>query len=422
MAVTFMEQFLIKLSVKLTMGVLNSLTKRLQEAIMGTPAEKAVERSLQAGLGVFVDFATKVDNKVEKKHIQDIFEKFFNHDDVRAELAGMLRGKDLDMVELAFLFTKAGYDAETMPDLDFEDGMKKFQEAFLEATRQEESLQGLIQTDHIVKLTRIQQEMLHEVKDERSDKIKPQNALDIYLDNIADKYRYMPMRGIDKRSADPSDDKEQMNLVQVYVKLNTKSQVKVKQKKRENKTRPLSALEAAVENKNLVILGDPGSGKSTFVNHLCFCVAKRNFDNIAHWPESKKEIIPIPIVLRDFAVSIKELAGRSVLAKPNHLWDFIATWLKEQNMEDVKDTLKKALFDGRALVLMDGLDEIPTKDQRVFVRDAVFEFAKSYKKSHFLVTCRVLSYEDKKVQIKSFVAHELDSFNEEQIKSFIHSW
>lgn len=34
--------------------------------------------------------------------------------------------------------------------------------------------------------------------------------------------------------------------------------------------RPLAALEAAAQQEYLVLLGDPGSGKSIFVNHLTY--------------------------------------------------------------------------------------------------------------------------------------------------------
>ena len=166
-AVTFFEVFFTKLAVKLTAGVLGSAIKRLQVAIMGTLAEKAVKRSLEAGLAVFLTLvATIIDNnnKDEKKHLEDIFEKFFDHDDVRAELAGMLRGKTLDIEELAILFKDAGYDGETIPGLDFEQGMRKFHGAFLMAARQEPDLQRLIQTDNISVMTGLQPQILEELR------------------------------------------------------------------------------------------------------------------------------------------------------------------------------------------------------------------------------------------------------------------
>ena len=55
--------------------------------------------------------------------------------------------------------------------------------------------------------------------------------------------------------------------------------------------------------------------------------------------------------------------------------------------------VQKQLEAGQAIVLLDGLDEVPTQAQRVFVRDAVRAFIDCYGQSRFLITCRVLSYQ-----------------------------
>ena len=68
-----------------------------------------------------------------------------------------------------------------------------------------------------------------------------------------------------------------------------------------------------------------------------------------------------------------------------------------KNLGNVCEIFERRLNSGRAIVLLDGLDEIAENERRTFVRDAVEEFAKRYQKSRFVVTCRVLSYQDQKV-------------------------
>ena len=48
---------------------------------------------------------------------------------------------------------------------------------------------------------------------------------------------------------------------------------------------------------------------------------------------------------------------------------------------------------GKLLLLLDGLDEVPTVAQRIFVRDAVDLFQKRFRRNRFIVTVRVLSYQ-----------------------------
>lgn len=110
------------------------------------------------------------------------------------------------------------------------------------------------------------------------------HALQIYRRQILSSCQYLPLRGIDIGLSDPRSGQQQLGLAQIYVELNTKTPV-AKEKGRQKSSKPmefepewketrlLSALEATIANRWLVLLGDPGSGKSTFVAHLAYCLA-----------------------------------------------------------------------------------------------------------------------------------------------------
>jgi predicted NACHT family NTPase len=139
-------------------------------------------------------------------------------------------------------------------------------------------------------------------------------------------------------------------------------------------TRSLGALEAIIGQRHVVLLGDPSSGKSTFLTHLALCLAihplqprKKWLAHLTGWPRQNANVVPVTFVLRDFARWLPQKTNR---AEPRHLWNFIVDRLKAQNLAFVAEPLLERLEHGRAILLLDGLDEIPTRRQRTFVRDA----------------------------------------------------
>ncbi len=261
-------------------------------------------------------------------------------------------------------------------------------------------------------------------------------ALRIYRRVLAQSSGHLPLRGVDLDASDPASSRHRLGLAQVYVNLDTKTQVPLTEEEKsrrrqralfeERETRPLGALEAAINNRCLVLLGDPGSGKSTFVNHVTLCLAVHNLepeagwlDRLPGWPKQGDGAIPMVVILRDFA---RWLPKRMTRAEPRHLWDFILSRLEAQNLAFAADPLCQSLEAGQAVLLLDGLDEIPTRAGRTFVRDAVMAFAGRYPHIRLVVTCRTLSYQDPAWQLADVPAFELVPFDEKKIDHFIGAW
>lgn len=100
----------------------------------------------------------------------------------------------------------------------------------------------------------------------------PQDALKIYRAVIAKMTANLSMRGIDLRASDPSTQKA-IKLANVYISLDT--------------THGSSVLDEVIKNKLLTIKGDPGSGKSTFVNYLTYCLSIKATERLNNWERKK---------------------------------------------------------------------------------------------------------------------------------------
>jgi len=267
-----------------------------------------------------------------------------------------------------------------------------------------------------------------------------------YLRHLLDRCCRLTLRSLDVQAGDATALAEHPRLAQVYIHLDTTAHLMEEREGKRRRPAPtelaealgrgevgegrrLGALEAAVGNRRLVLLGAPGSGKSTFVRHLALCLTLAQLEPsgnwLAHlpgWPADEAGALPVVATLRDFArwAATREQPADNAGA----LGQFIEVWLASHDLADFAGPLRQALHQGRAVVLLDGLDEIPTRELRGLVRDAVAGFARTYGSARILVTCRTLPYQDPagRLDARQFPPFELAPFDEARIDQFIRAW
>ncbi|MBT3321325.1 MAG: NACHT domain-containing protein [Anaerolineae bacterium] len=148
----------------------------------------------------------------------------------------------------------------------------------------------------------------------------------------------------------------------------------------------------------LYILGKPGAGKTTFMKYLV------NQTIIAN--ELNK--LPIFVTLRDWN------------ARETNILDFIAKEFDTCNFPDAKSFIKYLLESGRAIVLFDGLDEVPKEnEQRDKTIQAMHDFSKKYLKTQIVITCRVAASD---YSFTEFTYIEMADFSQRQVNAYTQNW
>lgn len=248
-----------------------------------------------------------------------------------------------------------------------------------------------------------------------------------------------------------------MGLDAVYTPLLTTTLEQDKEVLNDKQQRRLSSLEVLNQQQRLVLTGTPGSGKSAFVSYLALCLAGENLGNKranlqaltaplpdqagkpqtvevdvegkeekeereVRQPWDHKALIPIRIILRDFSASRyfpasdKEANARCVL-------DFLHNHLQDNCLEGYAKILEGRLRTGEALVMFDGLDEVPhAGERRKRLISCIDAFVKSFHKARFLVTCRPYAYEKAEWKLAGFAESHLADFGKGQIIRFIQQW
>jgi Trp operon repressor len=158
-------------------------------------------------------------------------------------------------------------------------------------------------------------------------------------------------------------------------------------------------LEAVADSQRAVILGDPGSGKSSLLQYLAL-----------EWVEGKTEKLPLLIELREFAINpsanfLEFLhCGRGV------------DWQFDQRQ------LHQYLLEFPTLVMFDGLDEVFDRATQSTVIDDIIRFSQQYPKAQVLVTSRIIGYNPDRLQHSGFHHFTIQSLNTDEIHEFIDRW
>ena len=183
----------------------------------------------------------------------------------------------------------------------------------------------------------------------------------------------------------------------------------------------IPGLDVVTDGCKLMCLGAPGSGKTTYLSYVAIQCNKEKL---------QANQVPIFIKLFSFAEKVAEKLTEQLQWS---LFDYIEDLLGIQGIQ--QGDVKSILFEGRGLILLDGLDEVPKNIEKLnifydlpkkfdlskLILRRIREFCETYHKNSIIITCRTNAL-DYNFNNLGFTQVIVSDFEDKQIKIFAEKW
>jgi formylglycine-generating enzyme required for sulfatase activity len=252
-------------------------------------------------------------------------------------------------------------------------------------------------------------------------------ATDSYLKNLVQRYQYLDFKGMGVSDRVPL----RLPLLEMYVPLKARAETpfgetweRLRFAGRTASAAEMDAIGRGVSARRptldllgrsdgLIILGDPGAGKTTFLKFLALVLATGQGEALG-----LKVRLPVLVPLSAYANALSE--------EDIPLDRFIARYHAERGVTTpLGDMLEQAFQQGGVLLLLDGLDEIRDHGLRNTVIERVFRDCYSDRHTSgnkIVLTSRIIGYREVRPQAEGLAECTLVDFDEEEIGVFVEKW
>jgi HEAT repeat protein len=165
--------------------------------------------------------------------------------------------------------------------------------------------------------------------------------------------------------------------------------------------------QAGARFQRLVILGNPGSGKSWLLRWEARRLAREAASEIEERRSSLTSIV-LPILIRLPNLAIKVL-----------LEEALPDLALRGSSSEFQELLRKKLGNGSCVLLLDAWDEVPHEIQKD-LRHTLEDFARAFPLSRLLLTSRIVGYGS--CPVPGAQEAELVAWDEAQVESFVNVW
>jgi formylglycine-generating enzyme required for sulfatase activity/energy-coupling factor transporter ATP-binding protein EcfA2 len=250
----------------------------------------------------------------------------------------------------------------------------------------------------------------------------------LYLQDVAESHRYLAFRGMGVFDRAPV----RLPLLEMYVPLKARVQApKGETWSREMRlagrpvskeeiegmgerlSKPQPVLDLLEKSSGLVLLGDPGSGKTTFLKYLALLLATGQGKALG-----VGERLPVLVPLSAYANALAR-------AKSLPLDRFLPRYFAERGFKPpLAELFEQQLGRGGLLLLFDGLDEVREIDRRSLVVERLQDFYRAHRAAgnKFVLTSRVVGYREVRPAAEGLAEATLVDFAGEEIAAFVDKW
>ncbi len=166
-------------------------------------------------------------------------------------------------------------------------------------------------------------------------------------------------------------------------------------------------LARSLEKSKVVVLGDPGSGKTTIGKYIAYSLAVGTGGVVA---EHLQHHIPVVVRAAEYAAQLRQSPDLSFYS-----------YLTQRHTDKFGELFEWALETGLAMIIVDGLDEVPDAQGRVSTSRRIEQFVREFENNRFLVTSRIVGYRQSSLA-SDFVHATLSDWDEEEIQQFLLQW
>jgi len=244
-------------------------------------------------------------------------------------------------------------------------------------------------------------------------------AIPGYYESVVEDFRRLDIAGID------NDRAFEIPLSDVYLRLRVMfdDDSRPADVEKLSDTGPIDIHAALQRYQQLVIVGDPGSGKSTFLKYIALMLARAVHENA---PKLALETLgvgePLPIPLFVSCWDLSDFLKGKEEAKLDMLLDFFVSRLAAHSWSIDSAQLEQLLAKGACCLLFDGLDEVPTEAGRSIVSRLLEQCVSKFSKNRYVVTSRVRAYTGDTILKGKFVRADVQQLTAEDRRQFLQNW
>lgn len=252
-----------------------------------------------------------------------------------------------------------------------------------------------------------------------------------YLAHVIESNLQLQLQGL-QSAGDPVP----VRLENVYVPLHTAVEDKQLTGKTGSSVKA-SAREAAPENpetnirralseyRHLVVVGDPGCGKTILLRYLALTYARDLLENHSLVKERlglDEARWPILLSLREFARYLEFSHGCFENYSAKDLLNYLQNYCDRQKIDLPERFFEQLLEKGNCALLLDGLDEVTDLSLRRCVAATIEAFTRTYPDNRYVVTSRMVGYTVSAGLQLDYTVVGLRQFDRKDIECFIKQW